>query len=74
MRQCGENQIGLIELRVFRRDEGDLASGNACALAALSVSCSEAKLETRMAGDERAKLSARVAAGAKNADRKFMHK
>src|SRR4029079_9605399 len=74
MRKCGENQAGLPERCIFRRDERDLISGYARALPPLSVGGCKTKLETGVTGDKRDELAARVAAGAKDADRKFMHK
>ena len=74
MRQCLENKVGLLEWCLFRRDERDVPSSYARALAPLSVGRCKTKLETGMTSDEREELTPRVATGTEDADREFMHK
>ena len=74
MRECAEDEVGLLELRVLGCDERDVVPAYPRSLPPLSVGSCEAELETGMIGDEHAELAPRVAAGAKDADREFMHK
>ncbi len=74
MRERTEDHVGLVERRVLGRDERDIAPTYARALSALSVGGCEAQLETRVSGNEHAKLASCIATGAQDADREFMHR
>jgi hypothetical protein len=71
--QRAEDDGGAIERHIVGALESERSATDAHRLAALLVRSREGELEPGMVNDESAELSARVSAGAEDADRDLIH-
>ena len=73
MRERAEDESRFTEWSVLACNECQVFATDVRGLPALTVSGRESQIHVRMTGDEQTELASRVPAGAKDADRKFMH-